>query len=300
MSMVYGYQGSNSVSLLNLTAGICAAYSWNPSSIEPFIKIDLGPSLLSAPTTIIDHGSVTQQEAFGLDDWGRIIYEDTNYPFGELRPVSNTTWTVVHAWVGSGTVFERGDTYYRLVAPYIVSGTLVVSGNAETHWVPSIEATGLFGIQSLTNVAFSKKESGSGNLFNIGNGFSLRSRTYLGEGTLKLTSLTTVSFQPNWFGEGTIFVDGAVQNVTRTFGFHGSGTLPALNGQVERRTYSYNTSAVVPFDYLDFGTIPLQTYQHITSDQTLSGISTDPVVLVDPGVTAVSSFSTNRYATKYA
>lgn len=238
------------------------------------------------PLVIIDHGSVLDQEAYALEDWGRIIYEDTNFPFGEFRPVSNTTWTVVRAWVGSGTVFERGDTYYRLVAPYIVSGTLEVSGSALTHWVPSIEATGLFGIQSLTNVAFSKKEFGSGNLFNIGNGFSLRSRAYLGEGTLKLTSLTTVSFQPNWVGEGTIFVDGAVQNVTRTFGFQGSGTLPALNGQVERRTYSYNTSAVVPFDYLDFGTIPLQTYQHITSDQTLSGISTDPVVLIDPGVTA--------------
>ena len=66
----------------------------------------------------------------------------------------------------------------------------------------------------------------------------------------------------------------------------GSGTLPALNGQVERRTYSYNTSAVVPFNYLDFGTIPLQTYQHITSNQTLSGVSTGSVVLVDPGVTA--------------
>ena len=238
------------------------------------------------PLVIIDHGSVLDQEAYTLEDWGRIIYEDTNFPFGELRPVSNTTWTVVHAWVGSGTVFERGDTYYRLVAPYIVSGTLEVSGSAITHWVPSIEATGLFGIQSLTNVAFSKKESGSGNLFNIGNGFSLRSRAYLGEGTLKLESNTAVAFQPNWVGEGTIAIDGAVQDVKRTFGFYGSGTLPALNGQVERRTYSYNTSAVVPFNYLDFGTIPLQTYQHITSNQTLSGVSTGSVVLVDPGVTA--------------
>ena len=70
------------------------------------------------PLVIIDHGSVLDQEAYTLEDWGRIIYEDTNFPFGELRPVSNTTWTVVHAWVGSGTVFERGDTYYRLVAPY--------------------------------------------------------------------------------------------------------------------------------------------------------------------------------------
>ena len=237
------------------------------------------------PLVIIDHGSVLDQEAYTLEDWGRIIYEDTNFPFGELRPVSNTTWTVVHAWVGSGTVFERGDTYYRLVAPYIVSGTLEVSGSAITHWVPSI-SNGLFGIQSLTNVAFSKKESGSGNLFNIGNGFSLRSRAYLGEGTLKLESNTAVAFQPNWVGEGTIAIDGAVQDVKRTFGFQGSGTLPALNGQVERRTYSYNTSAVVPFNYLDFGTIPLQTYQHITSNQTLSGVSTEPVVLVDPGVTA--------------
>lgn len=286
MSMVYGYQGSNSVSLLNLTAGICAAYSWNPSSIEPFIKIDLGPSLLSAPTTIIDHGSVTQQEAFGLGDWGRIIYEDTNYPFGELRPVSNTTWTVVHAWVGSGTVFERGDTYYRLVAPYIVSGTLVVSGNAETHWVPNIESTGLFGIQSLTDEAFTRKTSGSGILFKFGSVSSTTSRAYSSGGLFKLSSNTLVSFQPNWIGDGSLALYNTPVEITRAFGYNGSGRLSTVDTKVERRTYSYNLSSIVYFDYLDFGTIPLQTIENIQTNQTLSGSSTGSTLAIDVGVTA--------------
>ena len=113
-------------------------YSWNPSSIEPFIEIDYGlNSLALTPTAFVDGGSVRDTEAVEVDDWGRIIYADTNFPFGTLRPVSNTTWTVVHAWVGTGTVFERGDTYYRLVAPYIVTGTLHVTGNTVTHWVPT-------------------------------------------------------------------------------------------------------------------------------------------------------------------
>ena len=216
---------------------------------------------------------------------GRIIYTDTNFPFGTLRPVSNTTWTVVHAWVGTGTVFERGDTYYRLVAPYIVTGTLHVTGNTVTHWVPSIKTDGLFGIQSLTDIAFSKQELGSGNLFNIGNGFSLRSRAYETQGVIEVSGDADVAFQPNWVGSGTVEVDGSAP-ILRTFGYEASGTLPALNSKDERRTYSYNTSSVVPFGYLDFGTVPLQTYQHITSNQTLSGVSSESIVLVDPGVTA--------------
>ena len=261
-------------------------YSWNPSSIEPFIEIDYGlNSLALTPTAFVDGGSVRDTEAVEVDDWGRIIYADTNFPFGTLRPVSNTTWTVVHAWVGTGTVFERGDTYYRLVAPYIVTGTLHVTGNTVTHWVPSIKTDGLFGIQSLTDIAFSKQELGSGNLFNIGNGFSLRSRAYETQGVIEVSGDAGVAFQPNWVGSGTVEVDGSAP-ILRTFGYEASGTLPALNSKDERRTYSYNTSSVVPFGYLDFGTVPLQTYQHITSNQTLSGVSSESIVLVDPGVTA--------------
>ena len=277
---------SGSSFALRIFSGERHSYSWNPSSIEPFIEIDYGlNSLALTPTAFVDGGSVRDTEAVEVDDWGRIIYTDTNFPFGELRPVSNTTWTVVHAWVGTGTVFERGDTYYRLVAPYIVTGTLHVTGNTVTHWVPSIKTDGLFGIQSLTDIAFSKQELGSGNLFNIGNGFSLRSRAYETQGVIEVSGNADVAFQPNWVGSGTVEVDGSAP-ILRTFGYEASGTLPALNSKDERRTYSYNTSSVVPFRYLDFGTVPLQTYQHITSNQTLSGVSSESIVLVDPGVTA--------------
>lgn len=272
---------------LRIFSGERASYTWDPSCIEPFIELDYGlNSLALTPTTVIDGGSINDVEAVEVDDWGRIIYTDIVRPFGTIRPKTATQWTVLHAWVGSGTVFEMGDTYYRLVAPWIVTGTVRVTGSAVTHWVPDIEVFGLFGIQSLTTESFAKNEVGEGELYKIGSGTVTRSIAIESKGLFRFRSNAGVSFRPNWVGSGTAQISGEVSEVKRTFGFEGSGTLPNINSEDNRRTYAYNSSAVVPFEYEDYGTIPIQSYQVITTNQVLSGISTGSVVQVNPTITA--------------
>ena len=62
---------------LRIFSGEKASYTWDPSCIEPFIKLDYGlSSLASTPTTVIDGGSINDVEAVAVDDWGRIIYTD--------------------------------------------------------------------------------------------------------------------------------------------------------------------------------------------------------------------------------
>ena len=272
---------------LRIFSGEKASYTWDPSCIEPFIKLDYGlSSLASTPTTVIDGGSINDVEAVAVDDWGRIIYTDVVRPYGFIRPKTATQWTVLHAWVGTGTVFEMGNTYYRLMAPWIVQGTVRVSGSAVTHWVPDIEVFGLFGIQSLTTEAFSKKESGDGELYKIGSGTVTRSISIESKGLFRFKSNAEVSFRPNWVGSGTAQISGEVSDIKRTFGFEGSGTLPNINSEDNSRTYAYNSSAVVEFEYEDYGTIPIQSYQVISTNQVLSGISTGSVVQINPTITA--------------
>ena len=272
---------------LRIFSGEKASYTWDPSCIEPFIKLDYGlSSLASTPTTVIDGGSINDVEAVAVDDWGRIIYTDVVRPYGFIRPKTATQWTVLHAWVGTGTVFEMGNTYYRLMAPWIVQGTVRVSGSAVTHWVPDLEFDGLFGIQSLTTEAFSKKESGDGELYKIGSGTVTRSISIESKGLFRFKSNAEVSFRPNWVGSGTAQISGEVSDIKRTFGFEGSGTLPNINSEDNSRTYAYNSSAVVEFEYEDYGTIPIQSYQVISTNQVLSGVSTGSVVQINPTITA--------------
>jgi len=272
---------------LRIFSGERLSYSWNPSCVDEFIQLDYGlNSLALTPTTVIDGGSINDVEAVTVDDWGRIIYTDTVRPYGFVRPKTATTWTVLHAWVGTGTVFEMVGSYYRLSAPWIVQGTVRVTGSAVTHWVPDLEFDGLFGIQSLTTEAFSKKESGEGHLYQIGSGAVTRSISIESKGLFRFKSSAGVSFRPNWVGYGTAKVSGEVQQVKRTFGFEGTGTLPNINSEDNRRAYSYNNSSVVPFDYEDYGTIPVQSYQVISTNQVLTGISTGSVVQVNPTITA--------------
>ena len=272
---------------LRIFSGEKASYTWDPSCIEPFIKLDYGlSSLASTPTTVIDGGSINDVEAVAVDDWGRIIYTDVVRPYGFIRPKTATQWTVLHAWVGTGTVFEMGNTYYRLMAPWIVQGTVRVSGSAVTHWVPDLEFDGLFGIQSLTTEAFSKKESGEGELYKIGSGTVTRSISIESKGLFRFKSNAEVSFRPNWVGSGTAQISGEVSDIKRTFGFEGSGTLPNINSEDNSRTYAYNSSAVVEFEYEDYGTIPIQSYQVISTNQVLSGVSTGSVVQINPTITA--------------
>ena len=117
------------------------------------------------PLNQVDYGSITEVEAYATDDWGEITVTSNIQAMGRTHFHSLTTWSVIKTWVGSGTVFEFGGSRYRLDAPYIVSGTLWVAGNANTHYVPAIATEGLLPLRSDTKVAYAPNWNAFGTLF---------------------------------------------------------------------------------------------------------------------------------------
>ena len=117
------------------------------------------------PLNQVDYGSITEVEAYATDDWGEITVTSNIQAMGRTHFHSLTTWSVIKTWVGSGTVFEFGGSRYRLDAPYIVSGTLWVAGNANTHYVPAIATEGLLPLRSDTITNYAPHWTGSGVVF---------------------------------------------------------------------------------------------------------------------------------------
>ena len=117
------------------------------------------------PLNQVDYGSITEVEAYATDDWGEITVTANIQAMGRTHFHSLTTWSVIKTWVGSGTVFEFGGSRYRLDAPYIVSGTLWVAGNANTHYVPAIATEGLLPLRSDTITNYAPHWTGSGVVF---------------------------------------------------------------------------------------------------------------------------------------
>ena len=211
------------------------------------------------PLNQVDYGSITEVEAYATDDWGEITVTSNIQAMGRTHFHSLTTWSVIKTWVGSGTVFEFGGSRYRLDAPYIVSGTLWVAGNANTHYVPAIATEGLLPLRSDTKVAYAPNWNAFGTLF---------SGSFAGEAvtkvfpedpdyTIRQGSLTTLTAADLSSGYGAVY-DGSVYRSTS-----GAGTT------------STNGFAVGP--HVRFGTVTdpggsSSTYRKVEYDLDLTGI----------------------------
>ena len=211
------------------------------------------------PLNQVDYGSITEVEAYATDDWGEITVTSNIQAMGRTHFHSLTTWSVIKTWVGSGTVFEFGGSRYRLDAPYIVSGTLWVAGNANTHYVPAIATEGLLPLRSDTKVAYAPNWNAFGTLF---------SGSFAGEAvtkvfpedpdyTIRQGSLTTLTAADLSSGYGAVY-DGSVYRSTS-----GAGTT------------STNGFAVGP--HVRFGTATdpgssSSTYRKVEYDLDLTGI----------------------------
>ena len=174
------------------------------------------------PLNQLDYGSIAEVEAYATDDWGEITVTSNIQAMGRTHFHSLTTWSVIKTWVGSGTVFEFGGSRYRLDAPYIVSGTLWVAGNANTHYVPAIATEGLLPLRSDTKIAYAPNWNVFGTLF---------SGSFAGEAvtkvfpedpdyTIKQGSLTTLTAADLSSGYGAVY-DGS-----RYTSSSGAGTSP--------------------------------------------------------------------------
>ena len=161
--MVFSYAGSGSISpVVGFDFGNIS-YSYTPSSILPFIYVDLGT--LGAPTATIDHGSITDPTA-GQEDWGDLRYDQqTRFPFGVVRLASSTTFVVKKVFVGSGQLFELGEAFTRLQAPWIVEGTISLRGEANAAFLYRYDASGIQHVYGDAAPSFTTLYEGSGSLF---------------------------------------------------------------------------------------------------------------------------------------
>ena len=163
LTVGFSYSGSGSLPRASGTDLGKLSYSYTPSSIVPFIYVDLGT--LGAPTATIDHGSVTEPTT-GQEDWGDMRYDQqTRFPFGVVRLASSTTFVVKKVFVGSGQLFELGEAFTRLQAPWIVEGTISLRGEANTAFLYRYDTSGGPSVYGDAAASYSTQYSGSGSLF---------------------------------------------------------------------------------------------------------------------------------------
>jgi len=222
--MVFSYAGSGSISpVVGFDFGNIS-YSYTPSSILQFIYVDLGT--LGAPTATIDHGSVTEPIT-GQEDWGDMRYDQqTRFPFGVVRLASSTTFVVKKVFVGSGQLFELGEAFTRLQAPWIVEGTISLRGEANAAFLYRYDASGVQHVYGDAAPSYSTQYEGSGSLF---------SGSFAGEAVTKvfpedfdytsiegsLTTLTAADLSSGYNAvyDGSIYYSSSGSGTTPTNGF---------------------------------------------------------------------------------
>ena len=291
--MVFSYAGTGRMpQFVAYEALGVISYSYTASVLNEFIKLDFG-SIGLAYWVIADHankviqdykddqiinltedggvvsqfdyGSILEVEAVAQDDWGLVTDTSNIETMGRTHFHSLTTWSVIKTWIGSGTVFEFGGSRYRLDAPYIVSGTLWVAGNANTHYVPAIATEGLLPLRSDTKIAYAPNWNVFGTLF---------SGSFAGEAVVKTSPEDRktlfnvhgdagISFRPNWVGSGVLF-NFSTTTFKQTYDYVGEGTLFGISSTEEKVVWDYNNSSIDYFTYENFGSVAESPIESIT------------------------------------
>ena len=291
--MVFSYAGTGRMpQFVAYEALGVISYSYTASVLNEFIKLDFG-SIGLAYWVIADHankviqdykddqiinltedggvvsqfdyGSILEVEAVAQDDWGLITDTSNIETMGRTHFHSLTTWSVIKTWIGSGTVFEFGGSRYRLDAPYIVSGTLRVAGNAKTHYAPAIATEGLLPLRSDTKIAYAPNWNVFGTLF---------SGSFAGEAVVKTSPEDRktlfnvhgdagISFRPNWVGSGVLF-NFSTTTFKQTYDYVGEGTLFGISSTEEKVVWDYNNSSIDYFTYENFGSVAESPIESIT------------------------------------
>ena len=266
LTVGFSYSGSGSLPRASGTDLGKLSYSYTPSSIVPFIYVDLGT--LGAPTATIDHGSVTEPTT-GQEDWGDMRYDQqTRFPFGVVRLASSTTFVVKKVFVGSGQLFELGEAFTRLQAPWIVEGTISLRGEANAAFLYRYDTSGGPNVYGDAVASYSTQYSGSGSLFSGSFTGEAKATVYpeqpdLVDGDTRKTLFNVygdalILSSLRHIGSGTLFNIGSTQPL-RTFAYDGSGTLFGFGNESRRLTYAYPGTDF--FTYEDYGQIAASTTQ---------------------------------------
>ena len=228
-------------------------------------------------------------------DWGEILTNQTDYPFGLFPIFGEADIKFTPNFVGSGGLFA------------FVSGI----GRTKPRWIAYVQ----IGISGAAKTNFSLLHIGSGSLFNLNNADDSRAYAYDGSGALyafsgaaeafganppedtailPLQGAAGVAFAPNWISEGTVKTEGtAVERQTDSW--NGSGTLFNFETGGERITYHYSSESNVLFTPLDYGSVastPIDsiTIQSIANDTIQSRANERIIDLVVSGSVSGSFF----------
>ena len=228
-------------------------------------------------------------------DWGEILTNQTDYPFGLFPVFGEADVKFTPNFVGSGGLFA------------FVSGI----GRTKPRWIAFVQ----IGISGAAKTNFSLLHIGSGSLFNLNNADDSRAYAYDGSGALyafsgaaeafganppedtailPLQGAAGVAFAPNWIAEGTVKTEGtAVERQTDSW--NGSGTLFNFETGGEKITYHYSSESNVLFTPLDYGSVastPINsiTIQSIANDTIQSRANERIIDLVVSGSVSGSFF----------
>jgi hypothetical protein len=257
------------------------SYSYNPSIVEQFLYLDFGSVSLNywvienhanvviedfkdiqllnltedgSVNSSLDLGLITQVEAVGTEDWGLITVSSNITTFGFTHFESLSTWSVIKAWEGTGQIFEFGGSIYRLNAPWIGSGTLRLSGDTITNYVPNVTTRGLLPLRGDTRIAFAPNWNAFGSITIDISSSNSTSRRYEGFADLNVDNAASIIASLHHIGSGSLFtINNAVSTVT--FDYVGTGSLFTLQSAEETVTWHYNPSSVVYFEYQDYGLV---------------------------------------------
>ena len=248
-------------------------YIYNSSTVNLFVTEDLG-SITSTPTTE-DYGSIsaahTQEEnyyevqyvgdvtPFGTATIGgsASAVKQSVYPFtstGRFRFIfQEASSFLVHAWIGSGSLFEIGGGLERIVAPYLGADPLEgitlfnTSGSAGESFstIYTIEDTTTLSTEDYGSVSVGGSSVDYGQVNNFttaqleyGTVSDVFAVPY--EGTISITGSGAESFtESGYVGTGSYggFSGSASISIPRIY--EGSGSLFSVGGGEEQNVYRW-------------------------------------------------------------
>ena len=262
--MIVTYAGVGSIKFRGSILGnISRSYKFVPGTTLQFYYLDFG-SIGESPINPIDHGAISVLAYNDSNyDWGYITITSRISPYGDFKLSSITQWTVHKAWVGTGQIFERGRGITRLVAPYIVTGTVRLDGAASTFYVPSVATQGILPLRSNTTVLTTKHEQGSGTLsaFSGTGEVVAYSPDKVQQDSYQLFHINgsaADSFHVNWNSYGTVGFSGQLVE-KHTDHYVGYGSLPTFSGGADTLTKHYSLDSEEIFEYNDYGSITTTT-----------------------------------------
>ena len=276
-------------------------FIYNSSTINLFTTEDLG-SITATPTSE-DYGSITAAHT-QAETYSEVQYTADAYPFGTatiggsadtiqqrvyiygvtggFQVTAQTQILLIHAWAGSGSLFEIGGGLERIVAPYLgadpeTTTLFTVSGTVGEAFATlyNIEDTTTLSTEDFGSVAVGGSFVDYGQISVTATEIEVYGTVsdvfavpY--EGTISVTGSAAESFtESGYVGSGSYGGFSGSGHVRIPVRYEGSGSLFSISGGIEQKTWIYpNSHYLVEYTPSDIDNNPNTSYFNGASYQT--------------------------------